>query len=520
MKFAMICGASALALAAAAPVFADPGEDRIAALEARLEQLEETNRRLLEVLEAQGLTPGAQTAAEPHAPLAHPHDSGRESHAVAQTGPHRSDAGGHGDHHAAHMDRMQAGLVGVSPDYGFAMLDHAEGVNTRHLTVLQAQQRGALANRVTLSGSVTALADYQESNSNTKFGWLMRHPTSANQIGETVSEAVVHNAQLAFTAQATDTITAYAEILYDPEQSFGQGTITDLNRNQLQLRKAWVMWGDLDQSPFYAALGKMDTPFGLNDTVSPFTNSTSWHAFAGLAYGAMGGYFNDGLHVRAMAIQGGAQFRAHNAPVEDTNVPSRLNNFAIDANYTAQLGGGDSVMAGASYTHGTAYCQGYPVFHFNPCDDNNPGWAVYAAADLGPFDLLGEYASTTDVWPGTANPAPQLAQFEAVKAESFTVGGRYWMSLQEPEDFALSAEFSRFIAGDDGAPWERQDQYVLGAAFYPVANVEVFGEYIHTAGWVPLNFLSGGNPGSAPGTSWSERNARTNIIALGVQAAF
>lgn len=107
-----------------------------------------------------------------------------------------------------------------------------------------------------------------------------------------------------------------------------------------------------------------------------------------------------------------------------------------------------------------------------------------------------------------------------MKAESFTVGGRYWMGLQEPEDFALSAEFSRFIAGDDGAPWERQDQYVLGAAFYPVANVEVFGEYIHTAGWVPLNFLSGGNPGSAPGTSWSERNARTNIIALGVQAAF
>lgn len=523
MKLAMICGASLLALGTAAPAFAGGDEDRIAELEARLAQLEETNQRLLAVLEAQGLIPGAQTAAAPQAPMAHPGDAGHDSGAMARTGPHHADAGGHGHgghggRHAEHAAQMQADFVGISPEYGFAMLDHAEGVNTRHLTVLQAQQRGALPNRVTLSGSVIALANYQESNSNTKFGWLMRHPTSANQIGETVSEAVIHSAQLAVTAQPTDTITAYAEMLYDPEQSFGQGTITDLNRNQIQLRKAWVMWGDLDRSPFYAAIGKMDTPFGLHDTVSPFTNSTSWHAFAGLAYGATGGYYANGLHVRAMAIQGGAQFRAHNAPVEDTNVPSRLNNFAIDANYTAQLGGGNSVMAGASYTHATAYCQGYPVFHFNPCDDNNPGWAVYARGDFGPFDLLGEYASTTEVWPGTASPAPQFAAFDAVKAESFTLGGRYWMGLQNADDFALSAEFSRFIAGDDGAPWERQDQWVFGAAYYPVANVEVFGEFIQTVGWVPLNFLSGGNlPG---GASWSERDAETSILAVGVQAAF
>lgn len=528
MKLAVLSGASLLTLAAAAPALADPDESRIEELEARVEQLEETNRRLLEFLQAQGLTPAGETTAAPaHAPM-HDRHHAREAqgapHVMAEAGPHgdsvarTGDAAGHGAHHAEHRAQMRADLVGVSPDYGFAMLDHAEGVNRRHLTVLEAQQAGDTPDRVTLSGSVIALANYQQSNSNTKFGWLMRHPTSANQIGETVSEAVIHNAQLAFTAQATDTVTAYAEILYDPQQSFGTGTITDINRNQLQLRKAWVMWGDLDRSPFYAALGKMDTPFGLNDTVSPFTNSTNWHAFAGLAYGALGGYASNGLHVRAMAIQGGAQFRAHNAPVEDTSVPSRLNNFAVDANYTADFGGGTSVMAGASYTHATAYCQAYPVFHFNPCDDNNPGWAVYATADLGAFDLLGEYASTTDVWPGTASPAPQYAQFEAVKAESFTLGGRYWMNVRNDADFALSAEFSRFISGEDGAPWERQDQWVLGAAFHPVANVEVFAEYIHTLGWVPLNFVSGGNLPN--GDSWSENDAKTDVIAVGVQAAF
>ena len=84
-------------------------------------------------------------------------------------------------------------------------------------------------------------------------------------------------------------VTGYAELLYDPEQSFGQGTITALARNQIQLRRGWVMFGNLDQLPVYALVGKMDTPFGLNDTVNPFTNSTNWHAFAGLAYGGQVG---------------------------------------------------------------------------------------------------------------------------------------------------------------------------------------------------------------------------------------
>ncbi|PWE18312.1 hypothetical protein DDZ18_01520 [Marinicauda salina] len=513
MKLSFTRGASALALAlASAPALADGPNDRIEALESRIEQLEETNRRLLAYLEAQG------ALAEPEAAPA----AGRRAEHHAEH--HGADAPARTAAHAAHHGQAPATeaaaerFVGLSADYSFRILDHAEGVNTRQLTQLQAMQSGELADRVTFSGGITALANYQESNSDTKFGWLMRHPTSANQIGETVSEFVVHSAQIAATARLTNDITAYVELLYDPEQSFGAGTITDLNRNQIQLRRGWVMWGDLEERPIYAAIGKMDTPFGLNDTVSPFTNSTNWHAFAGLAYGGLLGYYDNGLHLRAMAIQGGAQFRAHNSPVEDTGVPSRVNNFALDANYTADLGAEGRWLVGASYTHASAYCQAYPVFHFNPCTDNNPAWSVYSRLELGEFEVIGEYASTTEAWPGSASPAPQFAQFEAVETEAFTVGGRYWMSLHEDRDFALSGEFSRFVAGDDGAPWERQDQYVLGASYFVTPSVNLFGEVIHTKGWAPLNFLSGGNlPG---GATWSERDAETNILTLGIQAAF
>ncbi len=299
MKFALIAGVSLLSLGLAAPALADD-DSRIEELEARVQQLEAMNRQLLEVMQAQGLLPQADAPAAPS--MAHPAPA-HYGDAPLQTAHHG--AGHHeGGHGMSHGDDFHQNLVGISPEYGYQVLDHAEGVNTRPLTILNAARNGELDRRVTLSGDVTALANYQESNSNTKFGWLMRHPTSANQIGETVSEFVVHSAQLAVTGRMTDSITLYSEMLYDPEQSFGSGTLTDLNRNQIQLRRAFVLFGDLERTPWYAAIGKMDTPFGLNDTVSPFTNSTNWHAFAGLATGGMVGYYNNGLHVRAMAIQG------------------------------------------------------------------------------------------------------------------------------------------------------------------------------------------------------------------------
>lgn len=518
MKLVTAVSATALlAMAGFAPAFASDDPESNADLEARIAELEATNEMLIGILRAQGLIPAeGQQAATPHAqaptPANQPAAIAAQGQGVQQTQMARHSGHGMRDHHGS------GGYVGISSDYSFRILDHAEGVNTRQLTQLQAMQSGELNNRVTLSGGITALANYQESNSNSKFGWLMRHPTSNNQIGETVSEFVVHSAQLAVTARVTDNITTFAEILYDPEQSFGAGTITALTRNQVQLRRGWVMFGNLDERPVYAAIGKMDTPFGLNDTVSPFTNSTNWHAFSGLAYGGLVGYYNNGLHLRAMAIQGGAQFRAHNSPVEDTAVPSRVNNWALDARYSGDLGADGEFLIGASYTHATAYCQPYPVFHFTPCSDNNPAWAVYSEARFGDFEVLGEYAVTTEEWPGSASPFPQFAAFDAVETEAFSLGGRWWMDIQNEDDFALSLEFSRFIAGDDGAPWEKQDQLVLGGSYFILPNVNLFGEYIRTEGWVPLNFLSGGNLDG--GATHSESDAVTNILTFGVQTTF
>ena len=329
-------------------------------------------------------------------------------------------------------------------------------------------------------------------------------------------------AQLGFTATLGDWITGHAQILFDPEQSFGKGTNTDLERNQLQMRRAYVLFGNLDRLPIYASLGKMAVPFGLTDTVNPFTASTVWHAFGAMANGATVGYASDGLNLSVMAVQGGAQFRAANTPVEGTAVPSKLNNFAVDAHYTFDLGSTESLLLGGSYLEGSAYCQAYPVAHFMPCRDSNPAFDIYGRLVADDLTLKAEFAETLDEWPGTFNPG--MPQFQARRVTSFDIGAKYRIDLDDgPLD--LSAEFSRFTAGPSGAPWEDQDQFVLGAAWFALPSVKLFAEYVRVAGFAPLNFISGGsirdeNGDIMPDRTISDASARSDVFLVGANAAF
>ena len=416
-----------------------------------------------------------------------------------------------------------AGVVRFDPRLGDAILDPTTNINRKQRLMLERRKDGALApDRLYVHGAVTAVASHQSSNREDKFGYLMRHPTASNQVGDTVSEAAIHSARLGATGTLGDWLTGHAEMLFEPEQSFGEGTNTSIERNQVQMRRAYVLFGDLDRSPYYASLGKMAVPFGLTDTVSPFTASTVWHAFGGLANGATVGYASDGLSFSVMRIQGGAQFRAANTPVEGTAVPSRLNNYAVDVHYGFELGSAGSLVLGGSYLHGTAYCQDFPAVHFEPCRDNNPALDVYGKLVFGALTLKGELARTKDEWPGTFNPG--MPQFPASKVTSFDVGARYRHSTGSgPVD--LSVELSRFDAGPDGAPWEQQEQLVLGTAWLVRPGAKLFVEYIRIKGFAPLNFISGGSirddeGGVIPDRTISDASARSDVIMVGVRLAF
>lgn len=412
-------------------------------------------------------------------------------------------------------------IIGLNSSFSHKMLDPVQDLRKVNIFV-EEQKNGVFQNkRLIVGASLISIFDYQKSNTDSKFGYLMRHPTSNNQIGDDSSEAVIHSFQLLFSGSVNSWLSAHAEILYNPEQSFGQGTITALGRNQLQLRKGFVVLGDLKKFPVYVAIGKMDTPFGQTGSVSPFTNSTMWHAFGGLAYGAQISFKKFGIQATVMGVQGGAQFRGASAPVrKSTSAPSKINNYTADLNYTINIGGKTSFLIGGSYLHGSAYCHGFPVMHFNPCEDNNPAVTAYGNLNINNrFILKGGFASTIEKWDGTHNPAPPLNVFEASKVTSLDVGAKYDFNINGKIRYAVSGEYSDFRAGPNGSPWERQNQIVLGVAGMVNNSSKLFVELFRTDGYVPLNFISGGNLDN-PGATHSVRNAFSNGVVLGAQITF
>lgn len=420
---------------------------------------------------------------------------------------------------AQESSKENENFISLDSRFTFKMLEHNQDL--RKVDIFLDEHKNGLFNnkRLIFGTSLISIIDYQRSNTDSKFGYLMRHPTSSNQIGKNVSEAVIHSFQISLAGKVNDWISTYAEILYDPEQSFGTGTLTDLNRNQLQLRKGFILLGNLEKNPYYLALGKMDSPFGQTNSVSPFTNSTMWHAFGGLAFGAQIGLHTESFDASFMAIQGGAQFRALSSPVRKTNVPSRINNFTTDANYSLKLGENAKVKIGGSYLYGSTYNQDFPVQHFHSGSENNPAYSVYGRLDFSKtLQIQGSFAKTFDEWPGTHNPNPPLDVYEASKVSSLDCGAKYTFNPDKIIEYCISGEFSNFTSGPNGSPWERQNQIVLGFSGLYQKSSKFFVEVFRTDGFVPLNFLSGGN--LPPGETISVNGAFSHGIVVGGQITF
>lgn len=425
-----------------------------------------------------------------------------------------------GNHVFAQNDTNGINTVGFNAEYSYKMLDPNQDLRKLNILLEARAKETILPNSLIIGTSLISIFDYQNSNSDSKFAYLMRHPTSSNQIGKDVSEVVIHSFQFSFTATVNNWLTAYAEILYNPEQNFGSGTITSLGRNQLQLRKGFVLFGNLNNFPLYGAIGKMDAPFGQTGSVSPFTNSSMWHAFGGLGYGAQIGFKKENLHAKFMAVQGGSQFRAMHTPVEGTNVPSKINNFVADLNYEINILDNASLVLGASYLHGSAYSQDFPVTHFAASDENNPAFTYYGKLAINDrFILKGGFASTDKVWKGTHNPTPPLDIFPASKVSSLDFGAKYDFNQKGNLLYSVSGEFSNFRAGADGSPWERQNQLVLGLAALYNSSSKLFVEIFRTEGFSPLNFISGSadNDPFPPGETHSLRSANSFGIVIGAQ---
>lgn len=408
-----------------------------------------------------------------------------------------------------------------NPVYSFNMLDEATQANNRQLILLRAREQEQIAsNRLYVSASSTILADFQQTNQLGNFGYLMR---DSSQIGCQASEVILFEAKLAVTGTVEDWFSFFGEFLYNPSQSVFPGPITSLPRNLIELSQGYVVIGNLKFFPVYVAAGKMTSPFGLGDTVNPFTLSVVSDFFSGLAYGAKAGVSTHGFNASCMLIQDEAEFRGLNSITPN---PNHLRNYVVDASYTYELDG-IKIRGGASYEAGSIFNGDFPVQSVNSKGSfKNPAYDFYLKVEIDNFTALAEFARTTKPWPGTYNPNAPLNQFKASHVQALNIGAQYRFDLKHGQALLASISFGQFKPGPRNSPWEQMSQFVAGLEFRYKHYLRFFTEYIHTQGYTPLNFISGGNQTFAAtgrpylGSTWSNQDARGNIITAGIQCTF
>ena len=188
-------------------------------------ELEQENRELREAIDALEARQAEQKEARPTA-------AAPESESTRAPGRWNASA-------CAAATTTTGGFVHVDSEYGYEILDPTTHINRKQRLILERKQDGTLApDRLHLHGAVTAIASYQSSNRDDKFGYLMRHPTAANQVGDTVSEVTIHSTQLGFGPTSP--------LRRQPSESDGHARRVDyrLRGGAVRSRNRALPWGD------------------------------------------------------------------------------------------------------------------------------------------------------------------------------------------------------------------------------------------------------------------------------------
>ncbi|WP_144059919.1 hypothetical protein, partial [Rhodopirellula sallentina] len=204
-----------------------------------------------------------------------------------------------------------------------ALLDFQNRQTDKELLILENHARHRGNEPVVIVGGQARLSFLAATtNSEGKFPYLGRFPTDFS--GSTATDARMLHANAHATVHLTSYASVYSELLFSDVFSFG-----DFKQGSLQVRQAYAVIGDFRVSPFYLYIGKKNVGFGDFSTLSPFTQSVTWHYFAALAEGIGGGYHDDRWDITLAGINGGRGIRLNDSPEQ-----GKLNNMAANVTYT------------------------------------------------------------------------------------------------------------------------------------------------------------------------------------------
>jgi hypothetical protein len=360
-----------------------------------------------------------------------------------------------------------SGFFKTSPEYTNRMLNWQTDVTGKQLNILNARKTNLLADdKIYIGGVLKGSFMAETTNEDDKFPILSRLP--GQHSGDNGTRAVINNSALSVTANPTSYATAFFQLEYSEIEYPGQ--------DDLQLRKAYAVFGDLSVSPFYLMFGRNTIDFGDNDTYSPFTHSVNNHFFNAVSDDptiALG-YVHENIHFVLTGINGGRQLR-----VADMKSSAQFNNFAAHLELNAPISDFGTLKWGGGYLRGTIY-NANVAHHTDTLKATatdfrrNPAWNAFVEFTSDHFDIMGEYTFTGRDWLVTNERVQAITGQAAVKTDIYDI------------PFKFSGVYGLGLTGSEGTEFERSEQAVAGVEAVIDGNLTVGAEYVYNKAFTPL----------------------------------
>jgi len=336
---------------------------------------------------------------------------------------------------------------------------------------------------LSIGAQFRASAMIGRTNTANRFSYLGRFPTDF--VGTTVSDARLVHANQAFVGHFASWAHGYLETLFSDVFSFDAP-----DQGSFQVRQAYVVLGDLSQSPFYVFGGKKTVSFGDLGTLNPFSQAVPWHYFSPLAEGIGVGAVAQGFNISVTALNGSRGIR-----VADSDERGHLNNVAINALYRGDISDNSHFTLGYGYLRGSIY-DGQTAEHLDASvtGEFNGLWDVNASFHWGPWIVQGEYVQTFEPWPVTDE---KVTAWRLETALDFILGDK---------PLRVSGGFSEGIQGPAGSQFEFNRQLVIGVRYDPAPHVMMSLEYVRSSGFAPLINI----------TTASDRSVVQDSVVLGL----
>ena len=411
--------------------------------------------------------------------------------------------------YASQERRFDVGSLSVRTNAAHTerMLDWQENTTGKTVTLLQHRRNGILAdNSLYIGAGIKGGLMYQRTDQPGQFPLLSRFPFFSDRTDRESGVFAINNAALAITGTFGDWTTIYLQPEYsETEYAVGQ--------DELQLRKAFVTFGNLEKLPIYAAFGRKTIDFGNFDGYNPFTHTEAQHYFWAASDQPVLelGYYRNGLKASVSAFSAGRQLRTALGGEENN-----IGNYAASLEKEWLLNNGGAFTLGTSYLHDTIYRDNFTAHTFaaratgtppaNFIEYRNSAASAFAEYNSPFLDAMVEYTSTFEPWAaaipqdidGNINPAYVNAagQIDFDERLSVIVAQARIKPILWGKETAFSAVGSWGNISDNdyvgtnafGQPvtFGENQQHVLGVERRINDYMDFGAEYVYNKGFIPF----------------------------------